>query len=59
MTRFWLGKRLGWRQPTAYDQARNSVEVDLDRLSDEELHELDRLIGRASDEDPGPGGSEA
>jgi hypothetical protein len=59
MTRFWLGKRLGWRQPTAYDQARNSVEVDLDRPSDEELHELDRLIGRASDEDPGPGGSEA
>jgi hypothetical protein len=59
MTRFWLGQRLGWKQPTAYDQARNKVEIDLDRLSDEELHELDRIIGRASDGDTGEGGSEA
>lgn len=49
MTRFWLGHRLGWKQPTSYDQARNKVEIDLDRLSDEELHELDRIISRASD----------
>jgi hypothetical protein len=59
MTRFWLGHRLGWRQPTAYDQGRNTVAIDLDRLSDEELHELDRIIGHASDEGGGPGGSEA
>ena len=59
MTRFWLGQRLGWKQPTSYDQARNKVEIDLDRLSDEELHELDRIIGRASDEEPSEGGSEA
>ena len=56
MTRYWLGHRLGWKQPTAYDVARNKLEIDLDRLSDEELHELDRIISRASDEDAGTGG---
>jgi hypothetical protein len=48
MTRFWLGQRVGWRAPTAYDKPRQQV-IDLDRLSDEELHELDRLLGRAGD----------
>jgi hypothetical protein len=60
MTRLWLGQRLGWKQPTQYDQAREKLNtIDLDLLSDEELHELDRLIGRASDGGPGEGGSAA
>lgn len=49
MTRFWLGERRGWRARTAYDKP-SQVSLDLDRLSDEELHELDRLLGRAGDE---------
>ena len=56
MTRFWLGHRVGWRQPTAYDKPRG-IQVDLDRLSDEELHELDRLLSRAGDEGGFEGGA--
>jgi hypothetical protein len=58
MTRLWLGQRLGWKQPTAYDQERRAqTTIDLDLLSDEELHELDRLVSRASDGGSGEGGS--
>jgi hypothetical protein len=58
MTRLWLGHRLGWKAPTAF-QDPNKVEVDLDRLSDDELHDLDRILSAASDKGPGTGGSEA
>ncbi len=57
MTRLWLGHRLGWKAPTAF-QDPNRIEIDLDRLSDDELHDLDRILGRAGDEESGEGGSE-
>ena len=56
MTRLWLGHRLGWKMPTAFADPRK-VEVDLDRLSDDELHDLDRILSAASDEGPGEGGA--
>jgi AcrR family transcriptional regulator len=56
MTRLWLGHRLGWKEPTAYDNPMK-VEVDLDRLSDDELNELDRILERASDAGAGEGGA--
>jgi hypothetical protein len=58
MTRLWLGQRLKWKEPTAYDKL-GDAEVDLDRLSDEELHELDRILSRAGDDESGEGGSAA
>jgi AcrR family transcriptional regulator len=58
MTRFWLGQRRGWRMPSANDKVIRQ-ELDLDRLSEDELHELERLLGRAGDEDTGSGGVEA
>ena len=48
MTRLWLGHRLGWKAPTAFQDPRK-VEVDLDRLSDDELHDLDRILSAASE----------
>jgi hypothetical protein len=48
MTRLWLGHRLGWKAPTAF-QDPNKVTVDLDRLSDDELHDLDRILSAASE----------
>ena len=56
MTRLWLGHRLGWKMPTAFADPRK-VEVDLDRLTDDELHDLDRILSAASDEGPGEGGA--
>ena len=56
MTRLWLGHRLGWKAPTAF-QDPHKVEVDLDRLSDDELHDLDRILSAASDEEAGDGGA--
>jgi AcrR family transcriptional regulator len=54
MTRFWLGQRRGWKMPTAYDKVPGEKgTIDLDRLSDEELHELSRIISRAGDEEAG------
>jgi hypothetical protein len=53
MTRFWLGQRRGWKAPTAYDKVGRDSTIDLDRLSDEELHELSRIISRAGDEEAG------
>ena len=50
MTRMWLGYRLGWKAPTAFQDA-TKIEIDLDRLSDDELHELDRILSAAADED--------
>jgi hypothetical protein len=58
MTRLWLGHRLGWKAPTAFSDP-NKLEIDLDRLTDDELHDLDRILGNASDEGPGEGGTEA
>lgn len=58
MTRLWLGHRLGWKAPTAF-QDPNKIEVDLDRLSDDELHDLDRILSAASEQEPGEGGAEA
>jgi AcrR family transcriptional regulator len=58
MTRFWLGHRLGWKAPTAFMNP-HVREIDLDRLSDDELHELDRLLERAGDQGPGEGGPPA
>ena len=57
MTRLWLGHRLGWKMPTAFQDPKK-IEVDLDRLSDDELHDLDRILSAASDEGPGSGGTE-
>jgi AcrR family transcriptional regulator len=58
MTRFWLGQRRGWKMPTAYDRVPGEkASLDLDRLSEDELHELERLIGRAGDAEGGEGGS--
>ena len=54
MTRLWLGHRLGWKAPTAF-QDPNKISVDLDRLTDDELHDLDRILSAASDQG---GGSE-
>ena len=48
MTRLWLGHRLGWKAPTAFQDPKK-IEVDLDRLSDDELHDLDRILSTASD----------
>jgi hypothetical protein len=54
MTRFWLGQRRGWKAPTAYDKVPGEkATIDLDRLSDEDLHELSRIISRAGDEEAG------
>jgi hypothetical protein len=50
MTRLWLGYRLGWKAPTAF-QDPSKIEIDLDRLSDDELHELDRILSAAGGED--------
>ena len=56
MTRLWLGHRLGWKAPTAFQDPKK-IEVDLDRLTDDELHELDRILSAASDDGTGEGGS--
>jgi hypothetical protein len=56
MTRLWLGHRLGWKAPTAFQDPKK-IEVDLDRLTDDELHELDRILSAASDDGSGEGGS--
>ena len=48
MTRLWLGHRLGWKAPTAFEDPKK-IEVDLDRLSDDELHDLDRILSAASE----------
>jgi hypothetical protein len=56
MTRLWLGHRLGWKAPTAFQDPKK-IEVDLDRLTDDELHDLDRILSAASDEDTGEGGA--
>jgi hypothetical protein len=56
MTRLWLGQRLGWKPPSVYGPSK-SVQIDLDRLSDDELNELDRILERASDAGRGEGGA--
>ena len=55
MTRLWLGHRLGWKAPTAFQDPRK-IEVDLDRLSDDELHDLDRILSAASEGEDDDGG---
>jgi hypothetical protein len=52
MTRLWLGQRQGWKAPPAHDRGKR-VEIDLDRLSDDELTQLDQLLSQAGDEEAG------
>jgi hypothetical protein len=54
MTRFWLGHRVGWKAPTAF-QDPHKVEIDLDRLTDDELNDLDRILSVTSDKGSGTG----